>query len=55
MDVVGVEGCSDLVDVAVNESLGPCHDGLGLRAFLGCRRHSLDEHAGRNSDVKYCA
>jgi len=42
MDVVGVEGCSDLVDVAVDESLGPCHDGLGLRALLRSRRHALD-------------
>jgi len=52
MDVVGVEGCSDLVDVAVDESLNPCHDSLGLGAFLGGRRNSLNEHAGRRTDVK---
>jgi len=41
--VVGVESCSDLVDVTVDESLGPCHDGHGLRALLGSkrRRHGL--------------
>ena len=38
MDVVGVEGCSDLIDVAVDESVGPCHDGLGLGTLLRSRR-----------------
>lgn len=48
MNVVGVEGRGDLVGVTVNESLSPCHDGLGLRALLGSRRHSLDrERVGR--------
>ena len=42
MDVVGVKGCSDLVDVAVNEPLGPCHNSLGLRALFGSGRHVLD-------------
>ena len=32
MDVVGMEGCGDLVDVTVDKPLGPRHDGLGLRA-----------------------
>ena len=47
MDVVRVEGCSDLVDITVDESLGPRHDGLGLRALLGSRRR----HAGNAQGV----
>lgn len=53
MNVIGVESRSDLVDVAVDESLGPCHDGLGL---LGSRRHGFEEERGggrRGEGVKY--
>jgi hypothetical protein len=42
MDVLGVEGCSDLVEVTVDEPLGPCHDGLGLGALFGSGRHGSD-------------
>jgi len=48
MDVIGVKGCSDLTNVTVDESLGPRHDGLGLGALFGRRRHVLDgERVGR--------
>ena len=46
MDVVGVESRSDLVEVTVNKSLGPRHDGFGLRAWLGSRRHGFDRGRG---------
>jgi hypothetical protein len=47
MDVIRMEGCSDLVDVTVDETLGPCHDGLGLGALLGSGRHNLKERKDR--------
>jgi len=44
VDVVGVESRSDLVDITFNKPLGPRHDGFGLRAWLGSRRHGF--HGG---------
>lgn len=35
VNVVGVEGRSDLINVTVDEPLGPRHDGLSLRGLLG--------------------
>jgi hypothetical protein len=46
VDVVGVEGRSDLVEVTFDETLGPCHDGLGLRAFLGSGGHIVSTFGG---------
>ena len=46
MDVVRVESRSNLVDVTVNKPLCPCHDGFGLRAWLGSRRHGFDRGVG---------
>ena len=37
--VIRVEGRIDLVEVAVDETLGPCHDGLDLGALLGRSGH----------------
>lgn len=42
MYVVRVEGRIDLVEVTVDEPLGPCHDGLGLGVLLVLSRHGLE-------------
>lgn len=55
MDVARVEGRSNLVEVAVDETLGPCGDGLGLGALFGSLGHSLNKggaQGGSNSQVK---
>ena len=46
VDVVGVESRSNLVDVTVNKPLGPGHDGIGLRARVGSRRHDFNGERG---------
>lgn len=46
MDVVRVEGRRDLVEVTVDETLGPCHDGLGLGALLWSGGHCFNVWRG---------
>jgi hypothetical protein len=52
MDVVGVKGCSDLVNITVNETLGPCHDGLGLGTLFGSWGHGSDGKRAKGENSK---